>query len=97
MPENQIAVIILAAGKGKRMRSNLAKVLHPLAGQPIISYVLDTATRIAGSNIIVVIGDQAEQVREQVCKRSTDVLLAYQEKQMGTGHAVHCAMPVIDK
>ncbi len=97
MPENQIAVIILAAGKGKRMRSNLAKVLHPLAGQPIIAYVLDTATRIAGSNIVVVIGNQAEQVREQVCERATDVLFAYQEKQMGTGHAVHCSLPVIDK
>ena len=96
MTIDQLGIIILAAGKGKRMQSNLAKVLHPLAGRPIIAYVLDTAVNIAGSNIVVVIGNQAEQVREQV-SRHAETRFAYQEIQMGTGHAVHCAMPVLDK
>jgi len=95
MTIDQLGVIILAAGKGKRMQSNLAKVLHPLAGRPIIAYVLDTAAKVAGSNIVVVIGNQAEQVQEQV-RQYAETLFAYQEAQMGTGHAVHCAMPVLD-
>jgi len=96
MAIDQLAVIILAAGKGKRMQSSMAKVLHPLAGRPIITYVLDTAVKVAGSNIVVVIGNQAEQVREQV-SRHVKTQFAYQEIQMGTGHAVHCAMPVLDR
>lgn len=95
MTIDQLGVIILAAGKGKRMQSNLAKVLHPLAGRPIITYVLDTAVKVAGSNIVVVIGNQAEQVRKQVSQHA-EALFAYQDRQMGTGHAVHCAMPVLD-
>lgn len=96
MTIDQLGVIILAAGKGKRMQSNLAKVLHPLAGRPLITYVLDTAAKVAGSNIVVVIGNQAEQVREQVSHHA-ETLFAYQESQMGTGHAVHCAMPVLER
>ena len=95
MAIDQLGVIILAAGKGKRMQSNQAKVLHPLAGRPIINYVLDTAVKVAGANIVVVIGNQAEQVRKQVSQYA-ETLFAYQEMQMGTGHAVHCAMPLLD-
>jgi len=74
------------------MRSSQAKVLHPLAGRPMIAYVLDTAVRIAGSNTVVVIGNQADEVRRQVSERAK-VSFAYQHEQLGTGHAVQCALP----
>lgn len=90
-PEN-VAVIILAAGLGTRMKSDKAKVLHEILGRPMILYVVETAKRIAGGNIILVVGNQAEKVRELVSK-DHQVMFAFQEKQMGTGHAVLCALP----
>mgnify|MGYP001488050243 FL=1 len=89
-----IAAIVLAAGKGTRMKSNKAKVLHLLAGRPIIRYVIETALKVVGYNIVVVIGNQAEAVRQAVAK-TADVLFAYQEVQLGTGHAVQCALPSV--
>lgn len=90
--EKNIAVIILAAGKGTRMKSNKAKVLHGINGRPMISHVVETASKAAGKNVIVVIGHQAEAVREIVSEQA-DVVFAYQDKQLGTGHAVMCALP----
>ncbi len=89
-----MAVIILAAGLGKRMQSDKAKVLHELLGRPMICYVLETARQIAGPNVVVVIGHQAEKVRKVVSDEA-QVLFAYQDKQLGTGHAVQCALSVI--
>ncbi len=89
------AVIILAAGKGTRMHSSKAKVLHPLAGQPLISWVLQTAARLVDRNIVVVVGNQADQVKQCVAE-SAAVSFAYQETPRGTGHAVQCALPVLD-
>lgn len=94
MIDDNSGVVILAAGKGTRMQSNRAKVLHPLAGRPIIAYVLDTALKIAGSNTVVVIGNQAEAVRQKVSEQA-EVAFAYQEEQLGTGHAVQCALPAL--
>jgi len=89
--EAKIAVIILAAGLGKRMRSPKAKVLHEILGRPMLSYVIDAAREIAGSNVIVVVGNQAEAVRRAVSGQA--VRYATQERQLGTGHAVLCALP----
>ncbi len=95
-PEHNIAAIILAAGKGTRMESDKAKVLHLLAGRPMIHYVLDAAAQIAGNAVIVVVGTQAEEVRAAVSARSR-ALFAYQARQLGTGHAVLCAMTELPK
>ena len=87
-----VAAVILAAGLGTRMQSDLAKVLHPILGRPMISYVLQTACDIAADNVVVVVGHQADAVK-QVCSTTPGIGFALQEKQLGTGHAVQCAMP----
>lgn len=92
--KDNIAAIILAAGMGTRMKSDKAKVLHEIQGKPMILYVVETARKVAGDDVIVVIGNQAETVRE-VVSDTVDILFAYQEQQLGTAHAVWCAMPKI--
>lgn len=87
-----IAVIILAAGLGTRMKSSKAKVLHEVFGRPMIMYVVKTAIKIAGNNVILVIGHQAEKVRKIVLEEN-EVFFSIQGKQLGTGHAVSCALP----
>jgi UDP-N-acetylglucosamine diphosphorylase/glucosamine-1-phosphate N-acetyltransferase len=88
----RIAVVILAAGLGKRMKSSRAKVLHEVLGKPMVVYVVETAVQIAGEAVVVVVGNQAEAVR-RVVSRAAEVAFAYQERQLGTGHAVICALP----
>ncbi|HEY2629156.1 MAG TPA: bifunctional UDP-N-acetylglucosamine diphosphorylase/glucosamine-1-phosphate N-acetyltransferase GlmU [Usitatibacter sp.] len=83
-------VVILAAGQGKRMHSDLAKVLHPLAGRPLLSHVLETARSLAPDRLCVVIGHGAEEVRRRFPGDS--IAWAVQDKQLGTGHAVLQAM-----
>jgi len=90
----KIAVVILAAGLGTRMKSNKAKVLHEVCGQPMINYVAETARKIAGDNVVLVVGNQAEKVRQTVSKLGA-FSFAYQKEQLGTGHAVGCALPHI--
>lgn len=92
---HDIAAIVLAAGKGTRMQSNKAKVLHLLSGRPIILYVIETALKVVGHNIVVVIGNQAEAVKQAVTAESDEVLFAHQREQLGTGHAVQCALPSV--
>jgi len=92
--KNNIAVVILAAGMGTRMKSNKAKVLHEIQGRPMILYVVETARKIAGDDVIVVVGNQAQQVRTIVAD-TAELLFAYQEQQLGTAHAVQCALPQI--
>jgi UDP-N-acetylglucosamine diphosphorylase/glucosamine-1-phosphate N-acetyltransferase len=87
-----IGAIILAAGLGKRMKSPKAKVLHEILGRPMVSYVVETARKIAGAAVVVVVGNQAEEVRRAVAS-SGEVIFAYQDRQLGTGHAVMCALP----
>ncbi|MGB8428121.1 MAG: NTP transferase domain-containing protein [Desulfobacterales bacterium] len=89
--DETIAVVILAAGLGTRMKSDKAKVLHAVCGRPMILYVVETAAKVAGENVILVVGHQAQRVRE-VVSRSVRVRYAFQERQLGTGHAVRCAM-----
>ena len=93
--ENEkLAVVILAAGLGTRMKSNKAKVLHAILGRPMISYVVDTACAVAGNNVVLVVGHQADAVREIVAQQA-DVKYAFQAEQLGTGHAVMCALPAL--
>ncbi|MCF8025710.1 MAG: NTP transferase domain-containing protein [Desulfobacteraceae bacterium] len=89
-----VAVIILAAGKGTRMKSDRAKVLHPVAGRPMILYVIDAAVRIADKDVVVVIGTQSEEVRPLVSAHA-DVDFVVQQHQLGTGHAAMCALPAL--
>jgi UDP-N-acetylglucosamine diphosphorylase/glucosamine-1-phosphate N-acetyltransferase len=94
LPFDNIAVIILAAGMGTRMQSDRAKVLHEVQGRPMIHYVVRTAHHIAGDNIVVVVGHQADRVRAAL---GDDGRLAFalQSPQLGTGHAVACALPKV--
>ncbi|WP_042302109.1 bifunctional UDP-N-acetylglucosamine diphosphorylase/glucosamine-1-phosphate N-acetyltransferase GlmU [Paraburkholderia kururiensis] len=87
-------IVILAAGTGKRMRSALPKVLHPLAGRPLLSHVIDTARTLNPARLVVVIGHGAEAVRSAVA--APDVQFTVQEQQLGTGHAVQQALPLLD-
>lgn len=89
-----IAVVILAAGLGTRMKSDKAKVLHEVAERPMILYVVEAARKAAGDDVIVVIGHQAQKVRE-IISETAQIYFAYQEQQLGTAHAVMCAMPLI--
>ena len=79
--------IILAAGQGKRMKSEKAKVLHEVCGQPMIRYVVDAARGAGAKTIVVVVGYAADQIREYLANEP-DVLFATQTEQLGTGHAV---------
>ncbi|MBO8170051.1 MAG: bifunctional UDP-N-acetylglucosamine diphosphorylase/glucosamine-1-phosphate N-acetyltransferase GlmU [Thermoanaerobacteraceae bacterium] len=82
---SQITAIVLAAGKGTRMKSSKAKVLHSLAGKPMVEHVLDAVKKAGIEQQIVVVGHQAEEVKAHLGDGYTYVL---QEKQLGTGHAV---------
>jgi len=86
-------IIVLAAGLGKRMHSELPKVLHPLAGQPLLGHVLDTARALAPRRTIVVHGHGAERVRAAFPDPA--LVWVLQAKQLGTGHAVLQAMPEV--
>ena len=78
--------IILAAGKGKRMKSTLAKVLHPVGGIPMLTHSLAAARAAGSQKIVMVIGHQAERIR--ALYRGDDLLFAEQREPLGTGHAV---------
>ncbi len=88
-----LEILILAAGLGKRMRSNLPKVLHPLAGRPLLAHVLDTARALAPRKIVVVHGHGGERVKEVFSKEK--IQWALQAEQLGTAHAVMQAMPLV--
>ncbi len=86
-------VIILAAGKGSRMRSSLPKVLHRVAGKPMLHHVMDTARALGADGIHGVIGHGADKVR--AVTPADDVRWTLQERQLGTGHAVAQALPAV--
>jgi bifunctional UDP-N-acetylglucosamine pyrophosphorylase/glucosamine-1-phosphate N-acetyltransferase len=85
-------VVILAAGLGKRMQSDLPKVLHTLAGRSMLSHVLESARRLEPARIVVVVGHGAEQV-QAAFQDQADLAFALQRPQQGTGHAVAQAVP----
>ena len=84
-------IVILAAGQGKRMHSNLPKVLHPLAGKALVSHVIDSARQLSPQTLCLVFGHGGDAVRTTL--DAPDLLWALQEPQLGTGHAVQQALP----
>ncbi|HDS09356.1 MAG TPA: bifunctional UDP-N-acetylglucosamine diphosphorylase/glucosamine-1-phosphate N-acetyltransferase GlmU, partial [Firmicutes bacterium] len=91
----EIAVVILAAGLGKRMNQDFPKVLTKLAGKELIKYVLETVSGIEYSEVILVIGFKGESVKAVVLPGFPKVKFAVQPEQLGTGHAVKCARDLI--
>ena len=83
-----LAAIILAAGKGTRMKSARHKVLHPIAGRPMIEHLLASLQELSPARTIVVVGDGRDQIEKQLGDRAE---LVVQEPQLGTGHAVQQA------
>ena len=89
-------IVILAAGQGKRMQSNLPKVLHPIAGRPMLTHVLDSARALGAQRIAIVVGHGAEQVKQAYAAQE-DLQFALQQPQLGTGHAVLQAVPLLQE
>lgn len=87
-------VVILAAGMGKRMQSDLPKVLHALAGKPLLSHVIDTARSLSPSRICVIYGHGGDAVPSRLA--ADDLRFVIQQPQLGTGHAVMQAIPALD-
>jgi bifunctional UDP-N-acetylglucosamine pyrophosphorylase / glucosamine-1-phosphate N-acetyltransferase len=85
---NQIAAIILAAGKGTRMKSDTHKVLHPIAGKPMLMHLMDSVDALDPARKVVIVGDKAEQIQAAL---GSSAELAVQDPQLGTGHAVQQA------
>lgn len=83
---DSLAIIILAAGKGTRMKSDLVKVLHPVAGRPMLSFTLELARTLHPERLVVVVGFQRDLVRQRFS--APDLIFVDQEEQWGTGHAV---------
>lgn len=82
------SVVVLAAGQGKRMKSTLPKVMHPVCGRPMVLHVLDAARAVGAQKTVVVLGHGHELVRPHLPR---EAVVALQEQQLGTGHAVLCA------
>ena len=93
MARAPLSIVILAAGQGKRMKSDLPKVLQPLAGRPLLEHVIDTAKSLAPESIHVVYGHGGDRVREAI--RAEPLSWVLQSEQLGTGHAVMQAIPQI--
>ena len=91
---NNLNIVILAAGKGTRMHSNLPKVLHTVAGKPILAHVIACAKTLQPQKIIVVVGFGADAVKAALAHE--DLIFVEQKEQLGTGHAVQQALPYLD-
>ena len=90
-----VAVIVLAAGQGTRMNSDLPKVLHPLGAAPLLAHALAAAMAVEPSRVVVVAGHGADEVRRAVAKLSPESEVVIQGEQLGTGHAVAVALPAL--
>lgn len=91
---SDVHIVILAAGKGTRMKSALPKVLHAVAGRPLIEHVIDTASQLSPASITLVIGHHADTVRGALAARN-HVSFVVQEPQLGTAHALLTTEPVL--
>jgi bifunctional UDP-N-acetylglucosamine pyrophosphorylase/glucosamine-1-phosphate N-acetyltransferase len=91
----QLAAIILAAGKGTRMKSSQVKVMHELCGRPMVDFVVQSAREAGAGQLVLVTGHQSESVRDYFAS-DKDICCALQEEQLGTGHAVACGLPLLD-
>jgi bifunctional UDP-N-acetylglucosamine pyrophosphorylase/glucosamine-1-phosphate N-acetyltransferase len=92
MTDTPLAIVVLAAGKGTRMRSDLPKVMHPVAGRPMIAHLLATASELSPERIVVVIGPDMDRVRDAVAPHPTCV----QAERNGTGGAVKAARAALE-
>ena len=88
--------IILAAGKGTRMQSDLPKVCHPIGGRPMVCAVVDACLEVGCDRTVAVVGYKQDLVREALAPYEGRVEFAVQDKQNGTGHAVKCALPAVE-
>lgn len=91
MSNSALSVVILAAGKGTRMYSNLPKVLHPLAGKPMVQHVIDAATQVGARNVHLVYGHGGDLLKKNLA--GSDLNWVLQAEQLGTGHAMQQAAP----
>ena len=91
MTNKALSVVILAAGKGTRMYSDLPKVLHKVAGKPMVKHVIDTANQLGAENVHLIYGHGGELMRERLANESVNWV--FQAEQLGTGHAMQQAMP----
>jgi len=89
----EFVTVIMAAGKGTRMKSHLAKVLHPIDGRPMIHYVIKLSRDLGSHRVIAVIGHQKERVKDVLADEHIE--FATQEPQLGTGHAVMQVEPLL--
>ena len=93
--ESTVEVVILAAGEGKRMKSRLPKVLHLLAGKPLLQHVVDTALTLSPRAVHLVVGHGEEQLREAISGEGLNWVV--QSERLGTGHAVLQALPQVSE
>jgi len=93
----ELALVILAAGKGTRMESDLPKVLHPLGGKPLVAWVLEASLALHPQRLVVVTGHQAEKVESTIRELfpKANIEFVRQDKMLGTGHAVQQARPLL--
>ncbi len=92
MSHRELAAVVLAAGRGTRMKSALHKVLHPVGGKALVSHLLDTVATLTPAKTVMVVGDNADQLKAAI----NGVEFAVQDEQLGTGHAVRCGMPTLE-
>lgn len=90
-PTRPLAAIVLAAGKGTRMQSDLPKVVHPVAGEPMVRWVVEACRTAGASPIVLIVGHRSEDVEAVFEGDRDDLLMARQDEQLGTGHAARCA------
>ncbi len=93
--DRQLEAIILAAGKGTRMNSDLPKVLHVAAGKPLVQWVVDACRAAGASRLVLVVGYQAHRVRDALAGQG-DIAFVEQTEQLGTGHAAMMARPLYE-
>lgn len=93
--DRRLAAVILAAGKGTRMKSDLPKVVHEVADRPMIAWVVDAVRAAGADRIVLIIGHGAERVRSVFEGDDADIEYAIQAEQLGTGHATQCAAPLL--
>lgn len=96
MTEKPVALIVLAAGQGSRMQSDLPKVLHRLGGVPLVGHALAAGRSLEPEDVVVVAGHGADLVKKALAKLDPDARIALQEEQLGTAHAVRQAMPLLE-
>ncbi|WP_299908786.1 bifunctional UDP-N-acetylglucosamine diphosphorylase/glucosamine-1-phosphate N-acetyltransferase GlmU [uncultured Paracoccus sp.] len=96
MMQKPVALIVLAAGQGSRMQSDLPKVMHRLGGVPLVGHALAAGSSLEPERVVVVAGHGADLVKKAVAKLEPEAVIALQAEQLGTGHAVQQAMPALE-